>query len=131
MFPYSLFVARGHISNVTDIIGFEKLPSRFARLTWMSAVVIAPSTSSTAKTMAASSWTFGLGFGFVDRQCPSTQIASIQSRDRFVGFTGIGHFHEPKATRPSRIPIGHKCDLFDRAMCLEDGAQLRFSCAVR
>src|SRR5215468_3198266 len=37
---------------------------------------------------------------------------------------------EPEPTRAARIPIGHECDLFHRAMCLEDISQLRFGCAV-
>lgn len=48
----------------------------------------------------------------------------------FVGFTGIAHSDEPETTGAARIPISQECDLFNRAMRLEDISHLRFGCAV-
>jgi hypothetical protein len=96
----------------------------------MTTVVIAPAAASTAKTMAFTSWTLGLGFGLVDGQRSSAHIGSIERRDRLVGFTGIRHFDERETTRASRIPIGHKCDFFHGPVHLEDVSQLSFGCAV-
>src|SRR5215471_2513271 len=131
--PYKFFVHRRRAfgSLIGAPCAFNKLPARFARLPWMAAIVVSPTTASTAKTIAPTPWTLRLGFGLVDSQCPSTQIGSIQGRDRFVGFTGIGHFDEPETAGAARIPIGHDCDLFDYAMRLEDISQLRFTCAMR
>jgi hypothetical protein len=97
----------------------------------MATIVVAPTTASTAKTLATTPRMLGLGFGLVDGQGPASQIGSIQGRYRFVGFTGIGHLDEPETTGSSRIPIGDQCDLFDRAMCLEKVAQFGFRRAVR
>src|SRR6516225_1748966 len=108
----------------------KKLPARFARLPWMTSVVVAATSTSVAETMATAPLTVGLGFGLVDGQCSPAQIGPVERRDRLVGFTGIGHFDESETTGAARIPIGHECDLLDRAMCLENTSQLRFSCTV-
>src|SRR5215470_6829832 len=80
----------------THFIFSKNLPARFARLAWMAAIVVAPAAASTAKTMASAPGTFRLRFGLVDGQRPSAQICAVERRDSLVGFTGIGHFHEPE-----------------------------------
>src|SRR5262252_11003375 len=72
----------------------NKLPARFARLPWMAAMAVAPTAASTAKTIASAPRAFRLRFGLVDGQRSSAQIGAVKSRDRLVGFTGIGHFNE-------------------------------------
>jgi hypothetical protein len=109
----------------------QKLPARFAWLTRVTTVVVATSAATATKTMATASWTFGFGFGLVYIQGSSTQICTIQGLDCVIGFIGICHFDESETPGTARIPIGYKCDLFDRAMCFEDISQLRFGCAVR
>jgi hypothetical protein len=96
----------------------------------MSAIIVAPPSASTAKTMASAPRTFGLRFGLVDGQGSSAEIRPIESRDSLVGFTGIGHFHEPEPTRASSIPVGHERDLFDRTVRLKEISQFGFGCAV-
>src|SRR5262249_27479590 len=109
----------------------KKLPARFAWLTWMTTIVVAPTSPSTAKAMASAALrTFRFRFGLVDGQGSSAEIGSVERQNRLIGFTGIGHFDEPETTGAASIPIGHQCDLFDRAVWFEDVSQLGLSCAV-
>src|SRR5262245_53916431 len=96
----------------------------------MAPVVVAPTAASAAKTMASAPGTLRLSSRLVDGQRSSAQISSVERRHRLVGFTGIGHFYEGETTGAARIPVGHECDLFHRAMCLKDVSQLGFGCVV-
>src|SRR5215467_10596018 len=108
----------------------EALPARFAGLPWVAAIIVAPTASSTAKPVASAPGAFRFRFGLVDGQRSPTQICAVERGDGLVGFTGIGHFHKTKATRPTCIPVGHQCDPFDASVCLEEVSQLGFGCAV-
>src|SRR5262245_2156760 len=96
----------------------------------MAAIVVAPSAAPTAKTMASAPGTFRFRFGLVNRQRPSAQVSSVERRDCLLGFTGIGHFHEPKPAGAARIPVGHQGDLFHRTVYLEETSQFGFGSAV-
>src|SRR5262249_3941907 len=129
--PHFLFAARrARPATSPGIFGVRKLPARFARLPWMTAIIVSSSTASTTKTLASAPRTFRLRFGLVDGQRSSAQIGAVESRNRLVGFTGVGHFNEPETTGAARIPIRHEGDLLDRAVCLEGVSQLCFGCAV-
>jgi hypothetical protein len=131
--PYLFFIRSrpGALRNRTGIFFAFELPARFARLPWMTAIIIAPTTATTAtKTLASASTTatapgtVSFGLGLIDGQGPSAQIGPIERSDRLVGLVGIGHFDEAEAAGATRIPIGDERDLFYRAMCLEDIPQL-------
>jgi hypothetical protein len=60
--------------------------------------VIVAATASAAKTMASTSRAIGLRLCFIDGQRSSAQFGPVERRDRFVGFSGIGHFGKPETT---------------------------------
>jgi len=117
------------------------LPTWFARLAGMALVVVA-STTATARTSTPTAGTataaagsagtaVGLGTRFVDIQCAAAKLFSIQSRDGFLGFCGIGHFYEGESARTAGVTVGDQADLIDFAMRLKQGPQFRFRGAVR
>src|SRR5262249_28588365 len=127
----SWFIADRHFAARSDALRtFERLPARFARLTWVPTVVVSPTAASTAKTMAPAPGAFRLRPGLVDGQGSSAQIGSVKCHGRLISFTGIGHFHERETTGASRIPVGHESYLFHCTVCLEEVSQLGFGCAV-
>jgi hypothetical protein len=96
------------------------LPARFARLAWVTTVVIAPpSAAPAAKTLSAAFRTVRFWFRFVNGQRSSTQFRTIEGRDRFIRRVGIGHFYECEPSRPARIPIRNQAHLVDCAVRLE------------
>ena len=95
----------------------------------------AASSTATAKSLSTTtapttSWTVRLGLRFVNLQRASAQFRSIQSRDRFVSFGGIRHFHETETACSARLPVGHNADFFHRTVRLENRSQFRLGCAV-
>jgi hypothetical protein len=104
------------------------------------ALIVVPSaaaatrTSTAAGTASASGSAgaaIGLGTRFVDIQCPTAEFFSVQSRDGFLGFASISHFHKGKSARTSGVTVGDHADLIDFAMRLKQGPQFRFRGAVR
>jgi hypothetical protein len=99
----------------------------------MALVVVASATatartSTTAAAGSAGTAAIGLGARFVDVQCATAELFSIQSRDGFLGF---GDFYECKSARASGVTVGDQADLIDFAMRLKQGPQFRFGGAVR
>jgi hypothetical protein len=90
------------------------------------------STSGTPTTATGSAGTaIGLRSRLVDIQCASTQLFSIQSRDGFFGFRGVGHFYKRESSRASGVAVGDQADLINFAVRFEQGSQLCFRGAVR
>jgi hypothetical protein len=73
----------------------------------------------------------GFGTGFVDIQRPPAYFFSIQRRDGFFGFAGVGHFYECKSSGTAGVTIGDYADLVDFAVGFEQSPQLGFRGAVR
>jgi hypothetical protein len=84
-----------------------------AAVTTAAATAITPTATavSTASATAATTVgpttaaTFGFGPGFVHIESTSTELRSIQSRDRALRFRFIRHFDESKSPRTSRLAI--------------------------
>src|ERR1700733_5143453 len=119
----------------------DELPARFPRLARIATIVVAPtsaapatktftSASTTKSFTAAAPWTIGLWLGLIDGQGAATKFGSVQRRNRLVGLSGIGHFHERDTSRASGIAIRHQADLVHRAMWLKDTSQFSFGRAV-
>jgi hypothetical protein len=122
------------------------LPARFARLSRMTLIVVAPttatartsttsgtSTASGAPTAARSTGTAAIGLrtSFVDIQRTATKLFPVQCRNGFLGFAGIWHFYECKSSGTASVTIRDHADLIDFAMRLKQGPQFRFRGAVR
>src|ERR1700733_7992367 len=119
----------------------DELPARFPRLARIATIVVAPtsaapatktftSASTTKSFTAAAPWTIGLWLGLIDGQGAATKFGSVQRRNRLVGLSGIGHFHERDTSRASGIAIRHQADLVHRAVWLKDTSQFSFGRAV-
>jgi hypothetical protein len=108
----------------------KKLPARFARLTRVATVVVAPTAAPTAKALAATSWPIGLWPGLVDGQSAATEFSPVQGCRCLIGFTGIRHFYKGEAARAAGFPVRHQADFFHCAVRLENGSQLGFGRAV-
>jgi hypothetical protein len=100
-------------------------------------IVVATATAATAAeafpptaASATAPRSIGLWFGFVDFQSSTSEAGSIQRGDRFIGFTGIGHFDKSKAASPAGFPVGDDADALDCAVRLEESAKFWFSCTV-
>jgi hypothetical protein len=108
-----LFILDRHlVAGLADFVHSKKLPARFARLPWMAAMVVATAASA-SKTIASASRAIGLRFCLVDGQGSSAQISSVERRDRFVSFGGIGHFDKSETTGLARFPVGHESDFLN------------------
>jgi hypothetical protein len=105
------------------------------------ALIVVASAASAARTSATSAGTpatagsartaIGLGTGFIDIQCATAEVFPVQSRDRLLGFAGVGHFYKGKSARTAGVTIGDQADLIDFAVGLKQRAQFRFRSAVR
>jgi hypothetical protein len=120
----------GHVEAKPAGLFSKNLPAWFARLTRVALIVIAPTAPSSPKALSAASWPIRLGLGLIDGQWPSPQICSVQSCDRLIGLTGVGHFYKRETSRASRIPVRHQADLFHRTVRLKNVSQFSLGCAV-
>jgi hypothetical protein len=90
------------------------------------------SATTTARTSAATETTtaFSLGTRFVNVQRAATEIFSVQGRDRFFSFGGIGHFDESESARTPGVTVSDNAHLVDLSVRFKQRTQLGFSCAV-
>src|SRR3954465_2805628 len=68
----------------------------------------------------------GLRARFIHIDCPSAELAAVQSRNGLVAFFAICHFDETESPRSSGFAIGENADAIDRPVRFEDFAQLFF-----
>jgi hypothetical protein len=114
----------------------RKLPTWFARLPRLAAMIVSPASATTTAAKAASSApastrTVSLRLRLIDRQGPATHIRSVQGGDGLLSFTGVSHLDEGEAPRTSCITVGHHRNFFHPTMRLEETSQIRFSGTVR
>jgi hypothetical protein len=88
--------------HTKDTFKSEPLPAPASAPTPAFATAAAISAVSPSATRA-----LNLGTSFVDVQCPSTDLRSIQRGDCLFPVLVAGHLDEPKAARTSCIPVSH------------------------
>jgi hypothetical protein len=90
-------------------------------------VIVATATTTAAPTAkplsAATLGAIGFGLRFVNLQRASAQFRPVQSRNGFIGFAGICHFHERKAASAAGFAVGDNADFFDRPVGFENTPQ--------
>jgi hypothetical protein len=110
------------------------LPAGLTGLACVTLIVVAAATASTAAealSAPASAWGVGLRLRFVDLQCASAQLSSVQCSDRFVRFCRVRHLDESEAPGAAGLAIRNNADALDCSVCLKQAAKLRFGGAVR
>src|SRR6185369_14920074 len=63
---------------------------------------------------------------FVDVECPSADLRTIERRDGFLPIFCTGHFYEAKAARAAGITVSHNADAVHLSVRLEHLAQFFF-----
>src|SRR6267143_3126795 len=115
--------ARALAPAVQPIQGKGKLPARFARLPRRLTVIFVRETVASPAALAASAassarsakipWTprrpaFALRPRFIHLQVAPANFFSVEGGHGCCRFRVVGHFHECKPSRPSRLPVhGH------------------------
>jgi hypothetical protein len=84
----------------------------------------APTSATTAKASSTTpaAGTVRLRLRLINLQSASLEFGSVQRGDGLLGFAGISHFHERKATRAAGFPIRDHADLFHGSVGLEKAA---------
>jgi hypothetical protein len=109
------------------------LPARFPGLACVALIVVASTSPATAKTLptAAAARRIGLRFSLINLQRAASKIGAVQGGDRLIGFAGVGHLDESKASRASGFAVSDNADALHGAMRLEQAAKLWLGGAVR
>ena len=69
---------------------------------------------------AATTATLGFRAGFVHVYGPAPEHGAVDGSDGPVGFGGVGHFNERKATRLASVAVADHADPFDHAVLFEE-----------
>src|SRR5579864_4692042 len=101
------------------------LPAGFTRLACVAPVIVAPASTTPPTESRATLRPFGLGLCLVHLHGASTQIATVQRDDGFVGFAGVRHLDEREAACAAGLAVGYDAYFLDIAMFLKHGAQFR------
>ena len=82
-------------------------------------------TAAAATTTAAAA--VGLRPGFIHIERATSQILAVQGLDGTVGFPGVGHLDEGKASGAARVAVRHQADFLNSSIRREEGADRLFS----
>jgi hypothetical protein len=105
------------------------IAAAIAAITATATAAVATPTAATARpsttaerASAAAAFSFGTRFIYIE--CPTTQIGSIQGRDRALRFRFVRHFYKSKTARPTSFAIGFDTYTIHSAIRFKQGAHL-------
>jgi hypothetical protein len=111
-----------HIRRSTAAIGSQRFGENMATDLPMPGGRCRLPTFVLALTAAAARSTVCLWTGFIDVECSTVKVGTIQSGDSPVPFSVVAHFHESKPSGLSRMTVGHNADTINCAVCCEHGS---------
>src|SRR6185437_11002841 len=82
------------------LVPANSLPARLARLPGVAAIIITVTTTATTaapESLATRLRTISLRLSFIDGQSAAAEFGTVQCRNCFVGFSGIGHLYKREA----------------------------------
>src|SRR3954454_19029435 len=80
----------------------------------------------TTAATAGAARTLGLRPCFIDVQCAAIQLPAVARGNCLLGFSIVGHLHEPKPSGLSGVTIGTDVDTVDFAVGFKQGSHGSF-----
>ena len=105
-FPATAATAAAAISATAAAATFASAATAAAAITPAAAPSATARTEATATTARSATRTLFARPGFVNVNCTGSDVGTVQSRDRFVAFFGVDHFHKREAAGTSGFGSG-------------------------
>jgi hypothetical protein len=98
----------------------------YARRQYLPAIVLPLTAATLAAVSTAAAAAIFLRTGFVDIQCATVELGSVQSVDSTVSLSIATHFDKAEASWLAGIAIGNDADAVNGPICFEQGPKSVF-----
>jgi hypothetical protein len=106
--------ARKNLQNAS----VHQLPAATAAAATTAAATVATATAAAIAATTTAATATRLVLSLIDAQRTAAHRVTVQ-RLNGASSIGLGHFHEPEATRATRLSVGRECNGLNRAMLRE------------